>query len=328
MSGDINELIDFSCNEDTIEKDAHVDSILLHGDPDAIPGAEITIGIPTYKRPHLLKEAIDSALDQKTDAPYRIVVVDNDPDFNITDTLETVKSFNSTRITYYKNKASIQSWNRCIVLAKTKWCALLHDDDLLLDNYIDTVSNIMKKHKRPIDGLYFSFKDNNPPHKKGNSRETIKKIISFFKNFRRIKKIPIYSNMYGNNFGPPSCGITFNRRCFIESGGFDMSPLAASDWRFLIYFSEKYDFYKANCCVGIYRWMENATLREDVSQQLVADNKKIILSLAKSNPVCKLIYYSLKNDYRRIFSRKSVWERMETSLMYKIGYILFHHPAY
>lgn len=39
-----------------------------------------------------------------------------------------------------------------MVLAKTKWAALLHDDDLLYDNYIEIVSGILLK-KRNIKAL-------------------------------------------------------------------------------------------------------------------------------------------------------------------------------
>ena len=44
------------------------------------PTIKYTIAIPTYKRADLLKEAIDSCLAQKTNIPFVIMIVDNNPE--------------------------------------------------------------------------------------------------------------------------------------------------------------------------------------------------------------------------------------------------------
>ena len=64
---------------DNFAKTAHITSIpIFEAQLDYTP--EITIAIPTYKRTELLKEAIDSAINQTDYANYDILVVDNNPE--------------------------------------------------------------------------------------------------------------------------------------------------------------------------------------------------------------------------------------------------------
>jgi hypothetical protein len=54
-------------------------------------------------------------------------------------------------ISFNKNKENLMScgnWNRCAILSKTPWVALLHDDDdLLLNNYIAVISKVLIRKK-------------------------------------------------------------------------------------------------------------------------------------------------------------------------------------
>lgn len=76
---------------------------------------DITIAIPTYKRPALLAEAIDSAINQ-IDVPanikYEIFVVDNDPQRESeTESLLRNKYSLIKDFSYYKNeKKSSRVW--------------------------------------------------------------------------------------------------------------------------------------------------------------------------------------------------------------------------
>jgi glycosyltransferase involved in cell wall biosynthesis len=157
------ELVNFLGNPDSISKQENIESVLLYGNPDAVTDAKITICIPTYKRKNLLRESLESAVGQNTGIPYRIIVVDNDSDFSNMEVLEIVKLFPEKIIAYYKNREGLGmngNWNRCAVLAKTKYIGFLHDDDLLSDNYITELSRILKNDK--IKGLSVSMKMDKP----------------------------------------------------------------------------------------------------------------------------------------------------------------------
>lgn len=74
---------------------------------------EVTIAIPTYNRASLLKEAIQSVLNQ-TYKDFELLICDN----TSTDNTEgVVSTFSDPRIKYHKNKNNIgmmNNWNKCV----------------------------------------------------------------------------------------------------------------------------------------------------------------------------------------------------------------------
>jgi cellulose synthase/poly-beta-1,6-N-acetylglucosamine synthase-like glycosyltransferase len=78
--------------EDNFSKIKFIKSKLVYGDLNFNKTPLITIAIPTYKRPDLLEEAINSALNQIDFIDYEVIVVDNDPDSD-TETEKLLKSY-------------------------------------------------------------------------------------------------------------------------------------------------------------------------------------------------------------------------------------------
>lgn len=103
-------------------------SRLLYGvPPDA--SAPASIAIPTYERPEMLGEALESALRQTR--PLPVLVVDNG---TLEETERMVRRFPADRVALYRNDANlgmVGNWNRAILLAPTPWMTILHDDDAL-----------------------------------------------------------------------------------------------------------------------------------------------------------------------------------------------------
>lgn len=123
---------------------------------ERVENAKITIAIPTYKRAILLREAIDSCLQQKTNIPFNILIVDNDPQRNC-ETEELIASYVSKNISYYKNTENLGptgNWNKLFELADTEFVTMLHDDDLLEEDYIEKMTLIIEKYKSNIDAIY------------------------------------------------------------------------------------------------------------------------------------------------------------------------------
>lgn len=88
----------------------------------------ISIVIPTYNRPELLKKAIQSVLDQ-TYTNFEIIIID---DSSTKDNEKNIKSFNKKNIIYIKNKTRKgggYSRNIGIKKAKGEFIAFLDDDD-------------------------------------------------------------------------------------------------------------------------------------------------------------------------------------------------------
>lgn len=106
-----------------------------------IPDA-ISVVIPTYNRAHLIKESLQSVLDQ-TLQPYEIIVVD---DFSTDNTEEVVNSLNSPLIKYLKNerkKGANGARNTGILMAKGEYIAFHDSDDIWLPEKLRLQSEII-----------------------------------------------------------------------------------------------------------------------------------------------------------------------------------------
>lgn len=105
----------------------------------------ISIGIPTYNRSDLLRQAIQSVLQQSCQ-DFEIVVSDDcSPD----DTADVVASFQDSRIRYHRTAANLRpprNWNECVRLAQGEFFALLPDDDVYCPNFLAQMSAALQAH--------------------------------------------------------------------------------------------------------------------------------------------------------------------------------------
>lgn len=111
----------------------------------------ISIGIPTYNRSEsFLREALGSARSQ-TYPRIEIVVSDNcSPD----DTEDYVSSLNDKRIRYIRQASPLtpnDNFNFCLKQARGKYFLLLHDDDVIDDDFVTTCME--KAGERPDVGV-------------------------------------------------------------------------------------------------------------------------------------------------------------------------------
>mgnify|MGYP000181258943 CR=1 FL=1 len=175
-------------------------------------GAKYTIAIPTYKRANLLKEAIDSCLAQKTSIPFVIMVVDNNPERNC-ETEQLIQSYKVSNLLYYKNTKNIGAsgnWNKLFHLAITDYVVMLHDDDLLYNDYIEKIDRIICLYKGSVEVIYPAieiFTQNK------NSFERQRKGAI------RAMRLHSYDFQFGNTCD--IVGVCFSRKSIIEENGFD-----------------------------------------------------------------------------------------------------------
>ncbi|MDO9635466.1 MAG: glycosyltransferase [Thiobacillus sp.] len=96
----------------------------------------VSIVLPTYKRAHLLAQAIRSVLDQTYANLELIVVDDNSPD----DTAAVVQSFDDSRIRYLKNDPNLKlprALNRGFAETRGDYLTWTSDDNLLARTAIE-----------------------------------------------------------------------------------------------------------------------------------------------------------------------------------------------
>lgn len=98
----------------------------------------VTIGIPTFNRADgYLRQALESAVNQ-TYPNVEIIVSDN---CSQDQTKTLVESFSSPRIKYHKHSQNIganNNFNYCLEQAEGRYFLLLHDDDMIDPDFIDS----------------------------------------------------------------------------------------------------------------------------------------------------------------------------------------------
>ncbi len=96
----------------------------------------VSVVLPTYKRAHLLAQAIRSVLAQTHANLELIVVDDNSPD----DTAAVVRSFDDARIRYVRNDPNLKlprALNRGFSLAQGAFLTWTSDDNLYAENALE-----------------------------------------------------------------------------------------------------------------------------------------------------------------------------------------------
>jgi glycosyltransferase involved in cell wall biosynthesis len=114
---------------------------------DHVGEIRITVGIPTFNRADLLREAIASVLEQ-TYTDFRLIVSDN---ASTDETAKVVATFADPRLEYVRaetNVGMIGNINRLIALADTEFLMLLPDDDRLYPDYLAAVVDVLQRNPR------------------------------------------------------------------------------------------------------------------------------------------------------------------------------------
>jgi glycosyltransferase len=241
------------------EKYSHIKSHLIVGKETDAP-VFVSIIIPTYKRPNLLKDAIQSAINQKGFDDYEIIIVDNDPEQSFkTETQLLVERIQHPKIKYYKHDENIgmfPNFNRGIELACGEWITFLHDDDAYFSYYLSAMVDIIKKDPK-IEGLkgkQYSWKDD-----QSQNILDVEKKMRFKSRKIHIRKVRKYDNFFENAIGPT--GIFYKKSNMIYLGGYSQDFYPSADYlmgsRYLYYFNTFLTFE----FLGVYRWAENESLK-------------------------------------------------------------------
>ena len=303
----VNKDTDFFSYTNNFKKYNHIGSILIHG---SIPVKKplITIAIPTFKRPQLLKESIDSALGQIGYNDYEIIVVDNDPD-HISETETLIFGNNNKNLLYYKNESNIGmfgNWNRCIELANGKWVTILNDDDLLHPDYLNIMATFIKTKKK-----YQLFSCNSVFFHKTNDLIDIKeneKIFSY-----QISKIEIWLT----NVFLGSGSIIFSKKHAMLLGGFNEMFYPNSDYVLWYKFVNNFKCLKINRTLFRYRIFENESLKietlagfvkNDYFLRMQAIKKLFFLKIFAKRLINQIALSTIKNhtSYNPEFNISSV----------------------
>lgn len=274
---------------------------------------DLSIVVPTYKRAKYLLDAINSIFLQNGSYSinFEVIVVNNEPSDNMDDIIE---KFQDKNVIFYINKENygqVGNINQGILLSKGKYVALLHDDDLLLDNYLKTISPYIDNNAEYdcIIPSYYTFYDKY----RLDLKHKILHIIYFYRYFYRRKIQQIYPENCVKSFydiyNAPTCGTIFLRQALIEYGLFKDEFGAAWDYYNFRKFNINHSIFLLHQFIGarrMYSGMSNSKnvqldfkrYKEYMLEELQDDPfiKRYSSCIMRKRPLKKYIPFKIRKE--------------------------------
>ncbi len=221
--------MDMHTNRDNVNWYDKIESVKLFSGSESEQHVRVSYVIPTCNRTDTLEETINSILHQKRTYTFNIIVVDNSGDITENNlTYRLIKKINNSHIVLYVNRQNIGvcgNLNRCMQLSNGRYAAMIHDDDLIADDYSIYINNILNRIEKKnirfgalrVSRADFKSSDHLPVLKKRNGK------------FHRYYLI---NSLIVDGIGPthcPTCGMIFSKYAFMSAGGFDEEYYPVSD---------------------------------------------------------------------------------------------------
>ena len=230
---------------------------------------------------------------------------------------EIKEQFKNTPISveFYTNKTNmgmLGNINRCVELADTEYIAFLHDDDLLLPNYIQEIEKEVKE--KSIDCLiparYIYYQNRLSSHRyttktKQRAKDILTKIFILRYFYRGKKtKLSVEDNIFSlqNIYAAPSCGTLFRKKAILDADIFGPEGTMAWDFLSFLKLNRRTDIILLHKPLGIYREYVSASLRPEVMWDFYTVHMNFFLNYKGSEECNKFL-----NKYKR-----------------EIAYILYH----
>lgn len=269
---------------------------------------------------------------RKAPQDYEIIVVENCDDASVvSQTQEFLTQNYSGKITYYKNQRNLGlfgNWNQCLKLARGKWVCILHDDDILLPNYLEkmawAIENIepntsLISHRTIFFGNLDLF--GITEERKDTFKYWLKtNVMPLFKLAKNIKKyyykcefklLGIQTYKYLDkrssdfiakfNTLHPSC-MLHNKDICLKLGGYNPLYFPSDDWYFHTRAALHSNVYQINETLSKYRLAINASFKKDTMLGFgILDYYHIKDNMKVSKRIRKIL---LQKHYERILDFK------------------------
>ena len=263
--------------QDSFYKYKKIKSILVH-DGGMRDKPFVSIMIPTYRRPELLCEAIESALNQKTSIPFEVIVVDNECNPDISELVDrSIRRFTNHNLRVYRNQKNLGmfgNWNRCLELANGNYATILSDDDVLKPNFIQSsASQVFGQEFVAVSVGHFGgmLPSSN---KVGAIKNTIKKIRDMVWYKSGVRMVKLADIMVGNPVAGV-LGVLFSKEAAIKIGGFNEKYWPSADYvfvsRYWLHFGGRILKEEA----AAYRWEINESFNPATASRFIEINLKL-----------------------------------------------------
>jgi Glycosyltransferases involved in cell wall biogenesis len=196
--------------------------ISAHGRKKALAGPTVSVIIPTYNRPDLLTDAIESVCAQ-TFKDFEIIVV-NDCGKDVEVVCAPYRDCaNITYIRHGRNRGLGAARNSGIKVARGEYLCYLDDDDIFYPNHLETLLTFMEEH-----GVFAAYTDSYEAIQKemNGVRVTVKRRLLYSCDLE-------FNAILVNNLFPSLC-MMHRRSCIDKIGFFDETLTTHEDWEMWI----------------------------------------------------------------------------------------------
>ena len=211
------------------------------------PRVMVSVIVPTYNRPVMLIETINSILNQNYQ-DFEIIVV-NDAGKDVESKIKLLNKNNNIKyLAHTKNKGLAAARNTGIKEASGKYIAYLDDDDVYYPDHLETLVNCLEngEYKVAYTDAYMVTQE-----RKNSNYVVKKKDIPFSFDFD-------YDRILVENFVPVLC-LMHERSCLEEIGLFDENLTVCEDWDFLIRISRKFEIAHVKKVTSEFTWRTDGT---------------------------------------------------------------------
>lgn len=197
--------------------------------PEEIESIKVTVIIPTFNRPEMLKIAVLSVL-QQTYKDFEIIVI-NDGGESV---IKVIEGFDDQRIKYlelWKNSGMSIVRNTGIKCSRGKYICYLDDDDIFYNNHLETLVRFLENSNYKV-AYTDAFRASQV--KQNGEYVTVDRKVIYSEDFS-------YKKLLVGNYIPILC-VMHNRLCLEYSGLYDESLSTHEDWDLWIRIGLNFEF--------------------------------------------------------------------------------------
>ena len=148
---------------------------------------KITIGIPTYNRENQLRHQLQCIIKQDLKLVEEIIIVDNNSNYDI---VKSISELNCPKIRLITNPFNIKmatNMEMPLLYCKTEWLWLLSDDDEVLPDSINTITDEIRNCRKDIGMIKFAI-DRQTSLQKDYYANSLEEYIDYYHNEKIIRR--------------------------------------------------------------------------------------------------------------------------------------------
>ena len=280
--------------------------LLFERSDDRTAHPKLTIAVPTFNRPHLLIETLESIWIQREFDNYDVIVVDNASELENVAIVRRFLELSGRPVRYYRNHANVgvfRNWNRCLRLARGEWVSVLNDDDLLKPGFFKAM--MLQIGRTPqVEALICRAEllDQRNDEVRSDSRAMALKariLTSLRFTGRSVIRLTV-RRLFWSNIAGSSLGALYHRDTVMKIGGFDPDEAPIADYVLNVRLAARGRFFQTPEHLVQVRLQVNESMKPETLRGVLIGNFRLRCRLVAAG----LVPHRWKNWPRHLLSHE------------------------